>query len=165
MKCASEVTSACEKCSSSVHFGMRAWIRAANFVASPRNSRCSSCGGRSDMARRLCRKLAVTSFPLVASLTAFPHRFRERGEQRRRIVPAEAGIGNALSKAQWFGIGKLLAAFDEVRLDHHADDAALAASELPADIARHLRLPAVVLPGVGMRAVDHQPLGQAGAGQ
>src|SRR6267142_2364045 len=51
MKCASVLTSESEKCSSSVHFGMSAWIWPANLAASPRYSRCASC----------CRRCAMGS--------------------------------------------------------------------------------------------------------
>src|SRR5919108_669234 len=50
MKCASACTSAVEKFSSRLHFGMSACILAANSVASPRCSRWASCCGRSGIA-------------------------------------------------------------------------------------------------------------------
>ena len=50
-----------------------------------------------------------------------------------------------------------------MRLDHDADDAPLAARELRRDVAGHVDLAPVLLAGVGVRAVDHQALGQPGA--
>src|SRR5689334_23318830 len=114
MKCASMRTSPIEKFSSRMHFGMSACIWAANLVASPRYSRCSSCCGRSAIApdyakavkpgsglelahptNALIRDLAP-SLKLVRTLAPAPDRRRQRLEHAARSVPAEARIGDAL---------------------------------------------------------------------
>src|SRR3977135_78073 len=94
MKCASMRTSAAEKFSSSAHFGIRAWICGANLIASPRRSRCASCGGvcvgRSDIGE------SIMPNPRLLEGAPALHRPRERLEQLDRRIPAQAGIGNAL---------------------------------------------------------------------
>jgi hypothetical protein len=60
---------------------------------------------------------------------------------------------------------QVLPAFVQVALDHHAGDAALAAFDLACDVGRHVDLPAVLLGRVGVRAVDHHLLAQAGLAQ
>src|SRR3970282_714777 len=82
-----------------------------------------------------------------------------------RVLPAEAGVGDALAELERPTGGRLLAALDEVRFDHRADDAALVAGDLVRDVASDLDLALVVLRGVGVRAVDHQPLGEPSARQ
>jgi len=52
-----------------------------------------------------------------------------------------------------------------MRLDHDADDPPLAARQLRGDVARHVDLALVLLRRIGVRAVDHQALGQACARQ
>src|SRR3954465_8282805 len=156
MNCASMRTSASEKFSSRLHFGIRACIWAANLVASPRYSRCSSCCGRSGIAA----DYAQTS---VRTLAPAPDRGGQRLEHTARIVPAQTRIGDALSEEQRLGAFQILASLHQVRLDHGADDATLAGFELPADVARHLHLLAIVLRRVGVRAIDHQPFRKTGA--
>src|SRR5512145_2371738 len=97
---------------------------------------------------------------LVRSLAPLADARCEGIEQLDRVVPAQAGVGNALSKSERASGHEVLAAFAQVRFDHHADDAALAAGDLPADVAPDLCLTAVVLGGIRVRAVDHQALGQ-----
>ena len=53
----------------------------------------------------------------------------------------------------------------QVALDHHAHDAALAARQLKGHVGSHLDLAAVLLGRVGMRAIDHHLLAQAGLAQ
>ena len=98
MKCASSRTSAGEKFSSSAHFGIRAWICGANLVASPRCSRCASCCGRPRMVSALCADYAGAS--RLLSLAPLPHRLGQRVEQLHRVLPAEAGVGDALAEFQ-----------------------------------------------------------------
>src|SRR5262245_25767205 len=155
MKCASRRTSPCEKFSSSGHLGISAWIRVAKRMASPWYSRPASWRAGSPMCPALCTEL----------FSALPHRLGEAREQRRRVAPAEAGVGDALAELEPPAGFEVLAAFDEVRLDHHADDAPLAGGELRADVASHVDLALVLLGRVGVRAVDHQPLLQPGLGE
>src|SRR5688572_18066938 len=161
MKWASSCTSAGEKFSSSVHLGISVSIRAANCVASPRYSRWASCCGHSGMTG-FAPDYAET---LPLALAPCPHCFGKALEQLDRIVPAEAGVGDALSEGERLAGLEVLAPFDQVRLHHDADDAPLAGGDLAADLGGDLGLAAVVLGGVGVRAVDHQPLGEPGAGE
>src|SRR6185503_11806029 len=120
MKCASRRTSAAEKFSSSRHFGMSACICSANLVASPSDSRCASCCGISGMAFAADYAGIPQS---LAALAAFLHAFGEPVQNPDRIVPSEAAVGHALAVFERLPRHDLLAPFDEVRLDHHADDA------------------------------------------
>src|SRR5690349_945945 len=140
MKCASSRTSAGEKFSSSVHLGMSACICGANLVASPRYSRCA----------RRCWGMAAGHYAATLFFPAAPraHRRGEGVEQRARVLPAEAGVGDALAEDEGLALLQLLASLDQVRLDHHPDDAPLAAGELRRDVARDVDLPPVLLGGV-----------------
>src|SRR5258706_8600022 len=84
----------------------------------------------------------------------------ERVEQRHRSLPPKAGIGDALPELERLARLEVLAAFNEVRLHHPPDDAPFARADLAGDVARDLHLALVLLGRVGVRAVDHQPLGQ-----
>src|SRR6266581_4463605 len=154
MKCASNSTSAGEKFSSSLHFGIRSRICSANLVASARNSRCASCCGRSGMG--LASDYAESLLPVLAALA---YGLGEYFEQLRRVLPAEAGVGDALAELERLAPAQVLAAFDQVRLDHHADNALLAGADLRSDVGRDASLAPVVLGSIGMRAIDHQLLG------
>src|SRR5262245_11472397 len=148
MNCASSRTSPCEKFSSSGHFGISAWMRCAKRMASPWYSRPASSRAGSPMCPALCTEL----------FSALPHCLSEAREQRGRIAPPETGIGDALPELEPLAGLELLAAFDQVRFDHRADDAPLAGGDLRADVACDVHLALVLLGGVGVRAVDHQPL-------
>ncbi|MNS89408.1 hypothetical protein D3C72_1234200 [compost metagenome] len=58
----------------------------------------------------------------------------------------------------------VLAARHQVRFDHHADDALVAAGDLAADVFAHRDLVLMLLAAVGMRGIDHQARGQPGLG-
>src|SRR5687768_7745044 len=90
---------------------------------------------------------------------------RQGAEQLYRIVPAEAGVGDALAESERASRLEVLPAFDEMRFHHYPDDAPLAACNLAAEIGGNGRLAPIVLGRVGVRAIDHQPLGQPGARQ
>src|SRR3954471_20219659 len=159
MNVAKRRTSAAEKFSSSRQRGMSAWICSANLVASPRCSRCESCCGRSAMANRLCRiRLACAAPGSSAGLAPLLDSVGQRRQQAYRVVPAEAAVGDALPECERLSRRDVLAARDEVGLDHHADDALLARADLRADVGGHRGLALVILGGVGVRAVDHQAL-------
>jgi len=46
---------------------------------------------------------------------SFSDRFREAGEQRGRVAPAEAGVGDALAELERLARLELLAAFDQLK--------------------------------------------------
>src|SRR3954462_4163318 len=123
MKWVSSRTSAGEKFSSSRHFGIRAWIWSANLVASPRCSRCARCCRVSAMAR--------ANYALAPPLATLADRRRQFIQELDRIIPAKARIRDALSERERLARPEVLAPLDEVRLDHQADDAPLAAADLP----------------------------------
>jgi hypothetical protein len=50
---------------------------------------------------------------------------------------------------------QVLAAFDEVRLDHDADDALVAGGDLAGDVASPPRSALELLAAVGVREIDH----------
>ena len=61
------------------------------------------------------------------------------------VFPTDAGVGDALSEDQvpaWFHV---LAAFDEVAFDHHAEDVRVAAARLAADVRARSLLRRVAL--------------------
>src|ERR1044071_1004000 len=127
MKCASSRTSPGEKFSSSGHFGISEWMRPAKRIASPMYSSPASC----------CAGSAIVSGIMPNFLFApLSDRVREAGEQRGRIAPPQAGVGDALAEFERLAVLEVLAPLDEVRLDHHADDAPLPRGELRADVAR-----------------------------
>src|SRR6476619_3680658 len=80
----------------------------------------------------------------------------QRLERPHRIVPAEAGVGDALAVRELGRIvlagGELLRAGVEMAFDHDAEDAAAAAFDLRADVARDLDLARVELAAVGVAA-------------
>ena len=96
-----------------------------------------------------------------------PHRLGQHLQHLDRRLPADTRIGDAHALAQPGGPldGDLLTALEQIRLDHDADNARLAAAQLLAHTARHQGLPAVVLVGVAVRAVDHHDLALAFAAQ
>src|SRR6218665_1209075 len=89
-----------------------------------------------------------------------------RGANRRaqhlqhldRIVPAEAGVGDALAVRELGRIvlagAELLRAVDQMALDHDAEDLLAAGLDLRGDVACHVELALVLLSAVCMRAID-----------
>src|SRR5262245_41696448 len=78
-------------------------------------------------------------------------------EDGHRRIPAQARVGDALAINEVVAIDEVLTAVDEEALHHHADDASLALGELGGDLADHQRLAAMVLGGVAVAGVDHEP--------
>jgi hypothetical protein len=81
------------------------------------------------------------------------------------LAPAQARIGDRHTALQRHTRHQVLPAGLEVALDHQTDDPSLAAGHLRGHVVRHLDLPLVALGGVGVRAVHHHALGQAGLAQ
>src|SRR5207247_7960798 len=86
-------------------------------------------------------------------------------EQRTAVLPADAGVGDALAVYEGLCRNESLAAGLEMRFDHEADDAVLAGGDLARDLARDVDLALVHLLAVRMAAIDHQALLEPGAGQ
>ncbi len=77
-----------------------------------------------------------------------------------RIVPRQAGVGDALAVLQLgrvvLACGELLRPAVQMALGHDAENAALSSSQLRGDVARYVELTHVLLGAVGVRTVDHQ---------
>ena len=74
---------------------------------------------------------------------------RERLQQGQRIVPADAGIGDALAVLERLLRRQILPAFDEMRLDHDAENAILALRKLVRHVGCHIELSLELLAAVG----------------
>src|ERR1700742_108508 len=61
-------------------------------------------------------------------------------EHADAFVPADARIGDALAVCQRTALLQILAARDQMRLDHHADDALIATRNLATDIGAYRNL-------------------------
>src|SRR5262252_2150234 len=85
----------------------------------------------------------------LARLAPGAHGVGQLAQQRRRVVPADAGVGDALAVAQRAAVGdaglEALRAADQVTLDHHAEDLATAALDLRRDVAHDRDLPLMTL--------------------
>src|SRR3954468_19725910 len=64
----------------------------------------------------------------------------ERVEQLHRRLPAQARIGDALAELERLARLEVLAAFNEIRLHHHPDDAPLARADLAGNVTRDIHL-------------------------
>src|SRR5712671_4151754 len=92
------------------------------------------------------------------------HRYgiREFIEKRDAFFPSEAGIGNALAVVEGLAGYKILPPGLQMALDHHADDARVAASVVAADlfcdVAADFGLASIIFLAIGMAEIDHEPL-------
>src|SRR5882724_5331508 len=72
------------------------------------------------------------------------HRLRQREQQGARLVPADAGIGDALAVAQRAAVGVAglegLRAGHEMALDHRAENLPASRSHLARHVAHHISL-------------------------
>jgi hypothetical protein len=66
-----------------------------------------------------------------------------------------ASVGDALAVSQWLARYHVLAAGDEIALDHHTHDAVLAARDLAGDIGRDQRLVFRLLARIGVARIHH----------
>ena len=92
---------------------------------------------------------------------AAPHLLGQRVQQGDRILPTNAGVGDALTVDERAARHEVLPPFPQVRFDHQADDSTGPLPDLLADGARDAELTLELFARVRMRAVDHQPLGDA----
>src|SRR5688572_7327499 len=104
--------------------------------------------------------------PGPPSTPARLHRLAQGLQHADRVVPADAGIGDALAvfergRVVLAGV-ELLHAAVQVALDHHPEDATRAAGDLCGDVARHVDLALMLLARVGVAAIDHQAARQLG---
>src|SRR5271169_1413955 len=91
----------------------------------------------------------------ATSTTARWHGIRQFSKQLRGFIPSHARIGDALAMSQRLTGNQLLCTWDQIALQHDADDAPLAGGELFRDIPAHCTLASVVFVAVGVAAVDH----------
>lgn len=78
------------------------------------------------------------------------------------LVPADAGVGDALAVDELFAGDKLLTSGDQVAFEHNAHDASVAAGDLAGDVAADGGLLGVILVAVGVAAVNHDARWDAG---
>src|SRR3990167_10923762 len=84
-------------------------------------------------------------------------------QQVFRSGPAEAAISHRYAVAQRWAQG--LAAFEQMALDHHADQRSIALQALLKHIVEYGGLTSRVFAAVGVAAVDHDPCGDLESGQ
>src|SRR5437660_6643327 len=85
------------------------------------------------------------------------HGRRQLPQHRHGPFPADARVGDRLPVDELLGILQVLAAVRDERLDHHADDPALALRDLRGDLLCDGGLAQVVLAAVAMAGIDQQP--------
>src|SRR5258708_31630381 len=102
---------------------------------------------------------------LTMGEAAIPHRLGERFQERRRVVPGEARIGDRDAVLQRLARHQVLATGVEVALHHHAHDAFLARGELHGDVGADVHLLAVLLRRIRVREVDHEVRREARGGE
>src|SRR5258707_2808416 len=88
--------------------------------------------------------------------------FGETFQHSDAFVPADARIGDALAVRQRAAFLQILAAGDQMRFHHHADNPFVARSNLAADVRAHRNLVLVLLRAVRVARVDHQTRGKTG---
>src|SRR5258706_15204272 len=125
---------------------------------------------RLDPGSALARSENVVCPRLLLGFFGFPqpalaHGFGEVLEQRHAVLPADAGVGDALAVYERLPRHEILASRLEVRFHHEADDAIFAGGDLARDLARDVDLALIHLLAVRMTAIDHQTLLQSGGGQ
>src|SRR6187397_2411482 len=88
-------------------------------------------------------------------------RLRQLLEQRLGLLDRDARVGDALPVDRRGARQVILTAFDEVALEHHAEDLPRPAGDLLGDVGADRPLAPVILLAVAVRAVDHHRLAQA----
>ena len=89
----------------------------------------------------------------------------ERLEQRLSLRERQAGVGDALAVDRRLAGHVVLSSFDQMALDHRAEDLARAGRDLLGNRAGDFRLAQMILVAVAVRAVDHYRVAQAFAGE
>jgi hypothetical protein len=85
------------------------------------------------------------------------NRSRELIQTRDRIVPTDAGIGNAAAIHKLFTRTNRLIALDKVAFQHDAKNPRFAVFNLRTHVLTDGELVAVIFAAVGMTHVDHDP--------
>lgn len=97
--------------------------------------------------------------------TPLAHGGGELVEHRLGGGPVHAGVGDALAVGEWHAGFAVLAAFDEMALDHDAGDGFAASGELFAEGGADERLLAVVFEAVAVAAINHDAGGKSACGE
>src|SRR5262245_43255703 len=84
-----------------------------------------------------------------------PYRIGQLTQHGHSRVPSDAGIGDADAIGQRLTGDQVLAVRVDVTLDHRADDAIVASSDLPCDVVRDVELPLALFLTVRVRKIDH----------
>src|SRR6267154_182554 len=100
----------------------------------------------------VCPRLLLGFFGLHQP--ALAHRLGEILEQRHAVLPADAGIGDALAVYERLSRNEILASRLEVRFHHEADDAVFAGGNLARNLARDVDLALIHLLAVRVTAID-----------
>ena len=108
-----------------------------------------------DQNRKLAGGIFFRTFRLLETAAAIADGVSQIIEQNDRVVPAETGVRDALAVDEGLVGFDLLVAFDEVRLDHDADDRTVAAGNLLADVVDHIDLFAADFVGIAVGSVNH----------
>jgi iron complex outermembrane receptor protein len=97
----------------------------------------------------------------VLAQAALAYRGGQALEHVEARFPVDAAVRDRLAVAQFLARDQVLAAADQVRFHHHADDAVVAVRDLLRDVGAHRDLVFRLLAAVGVRRVDHQAARQA----
>ena len=89
-------------------------------------------------------------------------RLGELPEHLHRLLPADAGVGDALPVGERLPLDDVLASGDQVALDHHPHHRVLAGGDLARHVAADDALALGPLGAVRVAEVDHQPGPMAG---
>src|SRR5690606_3824358 len=91
--------------------------------------------------------------------SSLSHGVGELLEHRDGVLPAHAGIRDALAVHERLARLEILPAGDEMALDHQAEDPVVPSGDLAGDVLDHADLVLVLLAAVAVAGVDHQPAG------
>src|SRR2546427_209114 len=121
--------------------------------------------GRQDLKdpKRLAYGQSITDACMGWEMTAPV--LRDFAADRRRHLPAHAGVGDGLPVREALRVLEVLAPVHDERFHHHADDSGLALGDLGDDLARDHGLAPVVLVAVAVARVDHKPRREPGVAE
>lgn len=113
--------------------------------------------------RALCFSKKECSVLLNVAAAAVAHGACEVFQQHYGVVPAKACIGYRLTVDQRLAEINFLIAFNEIGLDHDANDVVASAGDLFADVVHDVDLLAALLARIGVGCVDHHHFPVAGS--
>src|SRR5471030_2498819 len=101
--------------------------------------------------------LSLGSLQVGGAQTALAHGGGQAVQHLHAAVPVDAAVGDGLAVDQLLARHQVLAPRHQMRFDHHADDAAVAAGHLRGDVGANRDLVGRILRAVGVRRVYHPP--------